>query len=189
MISLLIAQLDDPSDREFLTGLFHDYHRLMYHTAQEYVLDQYDKEEIVQDSFVKIIENIHRIRNLGRYALPFYLVIIVRHTAINHLRRSSTRNQHLFFVDDHDFIQSHSEESTSLDELSTILGHREAIDCLWSKLSDLDQYVLGAYYYVGLKTEEIAKALGCSEDAVRMKLSRARKRARKILIKDGFIYE
>ena len=60
---------------------------------------------------------------------------------------------------------------------------------MWSKLSELDQYVLGAYYFVGLKTDEIAEALGCSQDAVRMKLSRARKRAREILIKDGLAYE
>ena len=81
MITLLIAQVDDPSDREFLTWLFHEFHRLMFHTAQEYVSDQFEKEEIVQDSFVRIIEHIHTIRNLECYALPFYLVIIVRHTA------------------------------------------------------------------------------------------------------------
>ena len=189
MISLLLAQVDDPTDREYLTGLFHEFHRLMFHTAQEYVSDQFEKEEIVQDSFVKIIEHVHTIRNLERYALPFYLVIIVKHTAINHLRRTKTRNQHVFFVEDHDMFQNHSDDVVSLDEYADFLEHREAVDRLWPKLSELDQYVLGAYYFVGLKTDEIARALGCSQDAVRMKLSRARKRARDILIKDGLIYE
>lgn len=189
MISLLIAQVDDSSDREYLTWLFQEFHRLMFHTAQEFVSDQYEKEEIVQDSFVKIIEHIHTIRNLERYALPFYLVIIVRHTAINHLRRTKTRNQHLYFVEDHDLLQNHTELNASLDEYVALLEHREAMDHLWPQLSELDQYVLGSYYFVGLKTDEIAKSLGCSQDAVRMKLSRARKRAREILIKDGLIYE
>ena len=189
MISLLIAQVDDPSDRDYLTWLFQEYHRLMFHTAQEYVSDQYEKEEIVQDSFVKIIEHTRKIRSLERYALPFYLVIIVRHTAINHLRKAKTRNQHVFFVEDHDLVQEPSEEDVSLDDYADLLERREAVDRLWSKLSELDQYVLGAYYFVGLKTDEIAEALGCSQDAVRMKLSRARKRAREILIKDGLAYE
>ena len=189
MISLLIAQVDDPNDREYLTWLFHEFHRLMFHTAQEFVSDQCEKEEIVQDSFVKIIEHIKTIRNLERYALPFYLVIIVRHTAINHLRHTKTRNQHLYFVEDHDLFLKRSEEDISLDEYAELLERREAVNRLWPKLSEMDQYLLGAYYFVGLKTDEIAKALGCSHDAVRMKLSRARKRAREILIKDGLIYE
>ena len=105
MISLMIAQVDDPSDREFLNKLFHEFQRLMFYTAQEFVSDQYEKEEIVQDSFVKLIEHIQTIRNLERYVLPFYLVIIVRHTAINHLRRMKTRNQYIYFVDDHDLFQ------------------------------------------------------------------------------------
>ena len=149
MITLLIAQVDDPSDREFLTWLFHEFHRLMFHTAQEYVSDQFEKD----------------------------------------LRRTKTRNQHLYFVEDHDLFQNHTESSVSLDEYAALLEHREAVDHLWPKLSELDQYVLGSYYFVGLKTDEIAKTLGCSQDAVRMKLSRARKRAREILIKDGLIYE
>ena len=189
MISLLLTQVDDLSDREFLADIFHEYHRLMFHTAQEYVSDQYEKEEIVQDSFVKIIENIRKIRSLERYALPFYLVIIVRHTAINYLRRTKTRNQHLFFAEDNDVLQNHTESNVSLDEYAEMLDRREAVDRLWPNLSELDQYVLGAYYFVGLKTDEIAEALGCSQNAVRMKLSRARKHAREILIKDGLVYE
>ena len=189
MVALLIAQIEDPSDREYVTALFREYHRLMFRTAQDYVSDQYEKEEIVQDSFVKIIEHLSTIRKLERYALPFYLVMIVWNTAINHLRRSNMRNRHQIFTEDPDLLQDHVAPEASLDEYAAVLEHREAVDRLWLKLSESDQFLLGAYYFVGFSTDEIAKTLGCSQDAVRMRLSRARKRAREILIKDGLVYE
>lgn len=189
MIPLMISQIDDPSDREYVTQLFHEYHRLMFHTAQAYVSDQYEKEEIVQDSFVKIIEHIRTIRTLEKRAVPFYLVILVRHTAISHLRKAKTRRAHSAAAELPDLAPDPQEEETTLDDYAELLERREAIARLWPQLNEADQYVLGAYYYVGLTTEELAQALDCSQDAVRMRLSRARKRAREILIKDGMVYE
>lgn len=184
MISMLLAQVQDPDDREYLTQLFHQFHRLLFHTAQEYVSDQYEKEEIVQDSFVRIIEHVAKIRTLERYTLPFYLVMIVRNTALNHLRSRSTRDKHILLSEEPEMTQQ-PEEYVSLDLYAELLERREAVDGLWPKLSETDRYLLGAYYFVGLKTEEIAQTLGCSKDAVRMKLSRARKHAREILTEDG----
>ena len=86
MISFLLAQIDDASDREYIERLFLDYHRLMFYIAKEYVADQFEKEVIIQDSFVKIIEHVERIRKIECYELPFYLVVIVRNKALDHLR-------------------------------------------------------------------------------------------------------
>lgn len=43
MISFLLAQIDDASDREYIERLFLDYHRLMFYIAKEYVADQFEK--------------------------------------------------------------------------------------------------------------------------------------------------
>lgn len=57
----------------------------------------------------------------------------------------------------------------------------EGILRLLGKLSKKDRIALHMYYYEGYKTEEIAEILGISTNAVLSRLSRARRRLKKLI--------
>ncbi len=189
MITYLISQIEDPDAADYVSEIFKQYRLLLFHTAQEFISDQFVKEDIVQDSLIKIIENLDTIRKLNCYTLPAYLVTIVRNTAINYLRHSKIVNDHILWVDSDELSSFSPNNERSMDDYITLLQNSIYITKIWPRLSKADQHVLFAYYYVELSSAEIAESLGCTENAVRMRLSRARKRVKAELIKEGVVYE
>lgn len=67
--------------------------------------------------------------------------------------------------------QIHNDSEDSDGEILRLLG----------KVSKKDRIALHMYYYEGYKTEEIAKILGISTNAVLSRLSRARRRLKKLI--------
>ena len=110
MISMLMTQVYEPDDREFLTDMFYNYSRLMYSTAGKYSDDTFEKEDIVQEALVRLIAKVDTLRSLQKRALASYIVITVKHTAINHLRKASKDYSHFadIFADPDDIPDASS---------------------------------------------------------------------------------
>ena len=99
MILMMLTQVETPDDRAFLTELFQTFARLMFAVAGDYVPDWNEREEIVQDSLVKMVEQVSRLRSMDRAAVPVYLTVIVRHMALNHLRHGNVERKHTVLVE------------------------------------------------------------------------------------------
>ena len=56
MLPIIISNLEDPKEREFMARLYEENEGLFFATALKYVSTHYDAEEIVQDSLVKLIK-------------------------------------------------------------------------------------------------------------------------------------
>lgn len=74
-----------------------------------------------------------------------------------------------------------SEEAAEGPDRDTALDVRDALE----KLSPEDRLVLQLFYYEDLPVKDIAEALVLSQDAVRMRLTRGRKRFRKVYRGEG----
>ena len=57
MIPIIIMAIENENDREFMIRLYEKNKKLIYYTAQSIVRDKYIAEEIVQNTLVKLIEN------------------------------------------------------------------------------------------------------------------------------------
>lgn len=176
-----------PSDRAFLRQLYLDYHRLMYATAAVYVQSPEDRQDIVQSALVKLVQNVSTLRALDSPALAAYIRIVVRNSAIDFSRRQAREAEHLWYSeqDADEFAVSDiptMDERLENRELGTSL--RRALE----QLSDTDQRLLTGKYLLGETDSELAEAVGCSVDSVRMKLTRARRRAMKYMEKGGVLH-
>ena len=57
------------TDQEFILWLYQEFYRLMFYTAQKYVANQKQQEDIVQESLRKLIEKTPRLRRFQRPVL------------------------------------------------------------------------------------------------------------------------
>lgn len=140
-----------------------------------------DVEDIAQEVFLRAYRSLGQIEAGSRLA-P-WLVRIAVNLCYDHLRRLRRRGERSFselgprearVVDTllHDEAALHAVDRLFL---------REVAEKLVGQLAPQDRAVLLLKEREGMDTREVARVLGCSETAVRLRLFRARRALRKLL--------
>ena len=140
-----------------------------------------DVEDIAQEVFLRAYRSLGQIEAGSRLA-P-WLVRIAVNLCYDHLRRLRRRGERSFselgpqearVVDTllHDEAALHAVDRLFL---------REVAEKLVGQLAPQDRAVLLLKEREGMNTREVARVLGCSETAVRLRLFRARRALRKLL--------
>lgn len=190
MIPVIFLLLESPEDAEFLNRLYTDFERLMYATAGKFTASQPDKEDIVQDTLVKMAKYISSLRKLDRCALPSAVVILTKSTAINFARHQNVVRRHSIRTDrDPDDILLPLPDAVSVEEMVALSEHRDGLRRIWPKLSKTDRFLLEGKYILGLDDAELAGYVGCKPGSIRMKLTRARRSALAELKRIDFCYD
>jgi len=184
----IIESLDNPKDKKFIEELYEDFNRLMFKTARGYVSHLQDQEDIVQSAIEKLIRRTDRLRKISRCGLPSYVVYTVRSVSVDFLRvrnRLVARTVSL----DSDLPDWETAGWSELPDMDGYLISEERKGLLRKAIKELpeeDQLLLEGRYVWGLSDKELAEDVGCKPDSVRMKLTRARRKAlRYIKEKEG----
>ena len=180
MIIMSIAPLEAQSDREFMEQLYQDNKRIMFHTARKYVKSPQDQEDIVQSAIEKMIKKISLLRAMDCCKLTGYIVNTIRNTAIDFIQKRDKINCHNIGFDENKLDASEIEPY--LLEKS-LLGASNRLREIWPELLDDDRFLLEGKYIWGLTDRELSLQLHCKQDSVRMKLTRARRRALELISK------
>lgn len=160
--------------------LVHRYRRLVFRVIRGMVPGA-EVEDIGQEAFLRAYRSLGQVQQ-GSSVGP-WLARIAVNLCYDHLRRLRWR-QERFFSD------LGPEETTVLDRLvrdERALGDidrlflRDLAEKLLGQLAPQDRAVLLLKEREGMETKEVAKILGCSEVAVRLRLFRARRALRKLL--------
>lgn len=167
------------SDREFMDQIYQDYIRLMYYTAKQYVSDPRHCDDIIQDSLVRLIGKVSTLRSCNEKALASYISITVRNTAINHLRQQKREQAEFVSAEPGDDIST--DDAHVLDEHLMLVEQREQLSKLWPLVDEDVRQLLEGKYILGYDDAQLASMIGCQPGSIRMKLTRARRKALKIL--------
>lgn len=184
MIAFLTTAECSQSDKEFMIQLYQNYNRLMFFVAKRYVSDDTASEDIVQESLEKLIKKVETIRPMERCVLAGYIVSTVRNTAINYLKFEGKRKTHQSSLEDWQESEKLSGKY-SLDDLLILTEEKSKLQMIWPSLSKEDQLLLEGKYILGYSDSELALQLGCRSDSVRMKMTRARRRAFDLMTDKG----
>ncbi len=185
MIGFLFTEAYPPSDQEFMLQLFQEYGRLMFSIAQRYIPDGTVWEDIVQDCLEKLIKRVSVLRPMKRRVLVQYIVSTTKNTSINFLRRQDVCSRQVVSIESSE-VADLPADIPSLDETIILEEQRASLLEIWPLLSQEDQILLEGKYLLGESDQALAKQLGCKPDSVRMKLTRARRKALRFLIeRDG----
>ena len=142
----------------------------MYAICLRYTKNQMDAEDILQDGFVKLFNNLYKFRGEGSF--EGWVRRIFVNTAIEHLRKNNIK-----------FTDSDSFEEAIADK------QKSALDCLYEKdliktsmkLSDGYRTVFHMYAVEGYSHKEIAGKLGITESTSKSQFSRAKAILRDVL--------
>ena len=185
---LLALEASEPDDREFLVGLYQEYHRLMFSIAGKYTSNPQDKEDIVQDALVLLVKNVKRLRNHECCTLVPFVVILIRNVAINYRKHLTIIQKHTQpWPEDAEIL--FPDNSPSLDEIVVLRDQIATLERIWPQLSEEDQLLLGGKYLMDLSDVELAQLMGCKPGSIRMKLTRARRKALNTMMKEDGCYD
>ncbi|WP_432409951.1 RNA polymerase sigma factor [Rasiella sp. SM2506] len=135
-----------------------------------------EAEEIAQDSFVKAFEGLKTFQ--GKSKFSSWLYSIAYRTALDYLRKSK-RFQDSIAVEEVNDLEVATLEN-GLQQL--VVKERAKIiqECIM-KLPEMDAAIITFYYFEELSVREIAKITEQSEDNIKIKLYRSRKKLYSLL--------
>ena len=172
MLPMIYMALVDDEDISAFEEMYNKYKQPLFHIAFSILNNKHDAEDAVQEAFIKIADSFTDVLQIPCNELNSFLVIICRNAAINIYNKNKRIAEH----------------STGLDEriaAEDVMLIAEDKDTLMASLSRLPQEykdVLFLYDLRGYSAKETAQLLNLSEINVRVRVFRARKMLKDILI-------
>ena len=169
------------SDQDFVLWVYQEFGRLMFYTAQKYLADPGQQEEVVQESLRKLIEKTAALRALKRPALASYVAVTVRHAAIDLLKRQGREKERIVGLEE---LSAEAVECP-LDEGLILREQVERLQKVWPLLDQETRLLLEGKYILDYDNGELGRLLGCRPDSVRMKRTRARRKVLRLMGEEG----
>jgi RNA polymerase sigma-70 factor (ECF subfamily) len=158
-------------DRRSQKELYTFYASKMFSICLRYAKNQMDAEDILQEGFVKLYNNLSRFRGEGSF--DGWVRRIFVNTAIEHIRRNKISSQELGDGLENIIIDTNKNALDNLFE-------RDLMNVA-TNLSDGYKTVFSMYAVEGYSHKEIADRLGITESTSKSQLSRAKAILRNIL--------
>lgn len=171
-------------DNEFFQSFYEQNKNFLFYIANRYTSSPADCEDVVQDAVIRLMQNIPSIRGLDHCKAAKYIALTVRSAYLD-LRKKRHKQQEISLEES--VLDALLEKESLLTDNSTDL--RMELILLKESLSPREWILLEGKYILGYDQEELSELIGVTPDSIRMTLSRARTKARKILLpesgKDG----
>jgi len=169
-------------DKLEIENVIHDYTPYLYTILHNKNIDLKDEdiEEIIADVFLAVWKNQKRLKKDKK--MSSYLAEITNHLFY---KKSKTIKK---YID----IHQCTDNLFYRDSMETIIEKSQkenlVINAVY-KMKDEDKRIFLAYYYYANSMKNIAKELEISEQKVKSRLFRIRRKLKKILEKEGYHYE
>ena len=168
--------IESAEDRSKLEIIYQEYKNLMLHVANGILGGQTDSEDVVHQSFLKLIKVLHKIEEPKCHKTKALVVTIVERTAIDLYRRRQKNN-----------VIPFDEKSVPIPAASAIEGIQTRLDisAAMAALPARYRQVLLLRYDDGFSCREIAGLLSMTEPNVRKTIQRAKERLAELLEEGG----
>ena len=171
MLPIYLAELDTQEEKDKFAELYEKYSRKMYNIALAILKNKEDAEDAVDITFHKLANNFTNISQKKCNEIEGYIVISVRNISIDIYRRNKNEMKKIVPLKENDSVDSFLDKKIERDDM------REAIE----KLSERYQDIIYLCDFQRLSSKEAAELLNISEESVRARLHRARKKLKTIL--------
>lgn len=155
-----------------LEALFEKYAHLMFTIANEILNDKYLSEDVVQESFIKINNNMDKIGAIDSLETKNFIVIVVKNTALDVYRKRKKDIIKEVCVDE-------IEETVFCDSFENLdidlnMDTENRVLTIIKNMKDIYKDVFLLKYVNNLSNEEISKTLNISDETIRKRLSRGK---------------
>lgn len=160
-------------DGDAIRRLYAEYAPKLMAICHRYVPERADAEDVLQESFIRIIDKIGTYRNRGEGTFEAWMARIAVNVSIDWLRKRKRLDVEPLQENQENIVD---EEEPSYDSLS-----QEEIQAAIRSLPDGYRTVLNLYVFEDKSHREIASLLGISERTSASQLHRARNYLWKLL--------
>jgi len=151
-------------DRASQVAFYKKFSSKMMAVCMRYAKDRMEAEDMLQDGFMKVFDNLSKFKNEG--SLEGWVRRIMVNTAINKIRANRLK----FDPIDEGHNQFEVDDFSAIDKLS-----EQDIILLIAKLPQGYRYVFNMYAIEGYSHKEIADSLGIEEASSRSQYAKAKK--------------
>lgn len=184
MFAFILSNSNDADCKNAVEEIYQKYKRLMFASARKYTENAADQEDIVQTALERLIKILSASPPNRRCISAGYIVSVVRSVSIELLRKQGREAKHCVSLETEQ-IEQIMEAGETMDRLMLLSEEAEQLWKIWPLLPSEDRFLLEGKYILGYSDQELAASLNCSPDSIRMKLTRARRRAIKLLPERG----
>lgn len=172
---IYIALVEGEEDKGKFERIYLSYRQTMFYAANRILKNHHTAEDAVHQAFLRIVDNLDKINEDDCHKTRAFLVVIVEHIAID-IYRNQKRESTLSFDEFEIYIGDSS------------LSEHEITDDVFTAIASLPvnySTVLRLKYSQGYENFEIAQILGITEENLRQRISRAKKKLGQLLEEAG----
>lgn len=166
---IYLSLLDGEAEKRKFERLYLDYRQTMYYIAYHILKHRSGAEDAVHQAFMRVIDHLDQIDENDYRKTRGFLVTVTEHIAIDMYRKR--KKEHTLSYEELEYSVADTAGAGSTREVW------QAIDLLPLNYST----VLRLKFSHGYTNEEIAEILHITEENVRQRISRARKKLAEIL--------
>ena len=181
MLSIILNIVDD-DDRSFVEDVYIKYEKQLYLISMKYLHNHYDAQDCVHDTIKLVIDCIEKFKMArDKGYLERLLTVVCRNCAINALRVKRRKNEHEQSLTRYNYDEDEYEEidipdyTSCVDKIYISEENCEYLHTLINKLDDKYRDVI-LLKSLGFDSKGIAEVMNISEELVRKRYSRARKK-------------
>jgi len=160
-------------DRHAFNHLYRQYSGALYGVILKVISDEQTAQDVLQDVFVKIWNNVTQYDS-GRGRLYTWMLNIARNAAIDKLRSKGEIMKSKIQTGEH--IVNNLEQNIKTEQPTDTIGLRKMVGGLRSEYATIVELA----YFKGYTTEEISKALGIPSGTVKTRMRSAMGQLREI---------
>ena len=172
----LIKRILDGEEIAF-TELVEKYHKPVHALAWRKISDYHIAEEITQDTFLKVYQKLHTLKDLSHFS--GWLYVITTNLCATWIRKNQKYTERLkkteITITQSDTYSQHIRDDRANSVTQT---QREIVKKLLAKLKESERTVMTLHYLGEMKIEDISRFLGVSVSTIKTRLMRARQRLR-----------
>jgi len=157
--------------------LYYKYSPKMLTVCYRYSKSREDAEDMLQEGFIKVFTQINKFENRG--SLEGWILRIIVHTCINHLKKNKKFNEHIDLAYAGDILIKE-------DNIPAVLQAKQVVESIRS-LPMGYRTVLNLYAIEGYSHKEIGFMLEIEESTSRSQYTRAKNMLEEILIKKNIL--
>jgi RNA polymerase sigma-70 factor (ECF subfamily) len=162
-------------DVQAFSYLVDKYKDMVFTLAVRILKNRENAEEVAQDSFVKVYQNIKKFKSKSKFSTWLYR--IVYNTAISRVR---VKQNPTMSIDDQKFFEI-EDEKQNVSKSFDIENNKMILQRLLNKLDESDRALITLYYLDECKISEIAEITGQNNSNIKVKLHRTRKKMKEEL--------
>lgn len=180
-IFILFFVVDDDSGK--FTRLYEKYHGPLLSYAYSILRNRHLSEDAVQEAYIRVLKNLHKISENDCSKTWHYMVIIVRHVSFSVLQKERASMHQDIGELGPDKLEDQAEPAWSEYQAKEL--YEKIKDYIYKNLNEADRQIMILRCVHNMSYKDISGMVGLTEGNVSAKLSRLRKKMKADLAREG----